>query len=147
MKKIFKSKIFWLIFFDITFIPFCLFCKWLSDEMLSHSTVCLWTALGGKCITCGGTHFVNSLLSGNIIDAFHHNQLLFFAAIILVITFIMLHLYWLWNIKLAKKVLSIIYSIPSLIITVCAIVLFLILRNIPIFMFFFKIIDQLINNS
>ena len=115
--------------------------------MLSHNTVCIWTVLGGKCLTCGGTHFVNSLLSCDIVAAFQHNQLLFAAAVILVITFILLHLFLLGKMKFAKKLLKIIYSIPSVVIAAFSTLVFLFVRNIPMFVNIYKIIKHMIQNS
>lgn len=145
MKTLFKYKKFCLITFDILIIPLCFFFQWLSTQMLKSNTICMWTIFGGKCITCGGTHFVNTLLSGKIVEAFHHNELLFVAAIILLFTFILLHLSWLWDIKFATKVLLKIYSIPGLIVAAASTLIFLIIRNIPAFIRIVKIIIDLLN--
>ena len=131
-----KRKLFGVLIIaaDLLAVPMMFFCAKLSDWMLSIYTVCAWTKFGGKCVTCGGTHFVNSLLDGKIAEAFNHNQFLFVVGIILVISYIALHCYVLFNSKIAKRVLLIIYSIPSLVIFLSSMLIFLLWRNVPVFM-------------
>ena len=62
---------------DVLLIPAGIICEKLTDNMLAVDDPCMWTLAGGKCATCGGTHFVNSLMNGHIIEAFHHNEYLF----------------------------------------------------------------------
>ena len=139
MKKILLNKCFWLVLFDIGIIPVCIFCRWLSDQMLSVESVCLWTIYGGKCLTCGGTHFVNSLLKGHIIDAFHHNQLLFGALIVFLIILVLLHLSWIFKVRFAKKVLSLPFFLSLIVLGGVSTVLFFLIRNIPMFVYFINL--------
>ena len=133
MKNIFKNKTRLLIIADILLIPLWIFLEWLSGFMLGQPGVCVWTTFGGQCITCGGTHFVNSLLNFQIIQAFHHNELLFIYTIILLISYILLHLWWLWKLSFAKKILSIIYSVPGAIIFCISLFVFWYMRNVSVF--------------
>lgn len=147
MKKILNFKKYILISFDILLIPLCFFCQWLSTQMLKTDGVCMWTLLGGQCITCGGTHFVNTLLSGKIIEAFHHNELLFIFTVILFISWILLHLCWLGNSAFAKNILLKIYSIPGLIIASGSTLIFLLIRNIPTFVNLTKLVIYVLNSN
>ena len=133
MKKILNKK-FFLLLFDVLLIPGLFFCERLSDYMLSQYSVCLWVRLGGKCLTCGGTHFVNTLLNGKIAEAFAHNQFLFALLIVMIVVWILLHLHWLGHIEWAKKLLSKIFSIPALLILIFFIMVFFFVRNIPVFL-------------
>ncbi len=145
MNKLLNFKKYFLISFDILFIPLCFFCQWLSTQMLKTNGVCLWTILGGKCITCGGTHFVNTLLSGKFIEAFHHNELLFIFTVILLLSWILLHLCWFGNSAFAKNILLKIYSIPGLIIAAASTMIFLLIRNIPTFINLVQLIIYVLN--
>ena len=145
MKKILNFKKYFLISFDILLIPLCFFCQWLSTQMLKTDSVCMWTILGGKCITCGGTHFVNTLLSGKIFEAFHHNELLFIFTVILLLSWILLHLCWFGNSAFAKNILLKIYSIPGLIIAAASTMIFLLIRNIPTFINLVKLVIYVLN--
>ena len=133
---------------DALLIPGLIFCEWLSDRMLATTSTCMWTLLGGKCITCGGTHFVNSLLNFRIAEAFHHNEFLFVLTVLLIAVFILLNLSWLFRVKFATAALKKIFTIPSLIIVVVFLLLFLLIRNIPPFLlivrFFFDYIQKAI---
>ena len=123
----------WLLAADVLLIPGLVLCKYLSDYMLSFTTECQWTRLGGKCVTCGGTHFVNALLSGQVADAFHHNAFLFVLTIVLALSFVLLNLHWLFDIQFAKTVLKKVYTIPVLIIALGIMLVFFFVRNIPVF--------------
>jgi hypothetical protein len=122
-----------LIAADILLIPGLIFCEWLSDRMLATTSTCMWTLLGGKCITCGGTHFVNSLLNFRIAEAFRHNEFLFVLTALLLVVFVLLNLSWLFRVKFATAALKKIFTIPSLIIVMAFLLLFLLIRNIPTF--------------
>ena len=77
--KAFLKKYQWplvLIAGDILLVIGCFVCRWLSGQMLESDTVCLFLLLGGKCITCGGTHFVRDLCSFRILDAMQDNVFL-----------------------------------------------------------------------
>ena len=108
----------------------CILGRWLSGRMLESDTVCLFLLLGGKCLTCGGTHFVQSFLSGQLVDAWHHNEFLFINTAYLAISLVPLHLWVLFGIRWAKKILRWMYSIPTLILFLVGMLLFIILRNI-----------------
>lgn len=141
MKKI-GSKKFFLLLFDVLLIPGLFFCEKLSDIMLSQYSVCTWVRLGGQCITCGGTHFVNTLLNGKIAEAFSHNQFLFLILVLLLVSWILLHLDWLFGISWAKKVLSWIFSIPTLIILLEIMMIFFLIRNIPVLIRITELLGQ-----
>lgn len=133
---------------DVLLIPGLIFCEWLSDRMLATTSTCMWTLLGGKCITCGGTHFVNSLLNFRIAEAFHHNEFLFVLTVLLIAVFILLNLSGLFRVKFATAALKKIFTIPTLIIVMAFLLLFLLIRNIPpillIIRFFFDYIQKAI---
>lgn len=128
-----KKKKYLILIADILFIPALILCEHLTDFMLSRSNPCPWTLLGGKCVSCGGTHFVNSLLNGRIAEAFEHNQFLFLITLVLAVSFVLLNLYWLFNMRFPKAVLSKIYTIPMLIVTLSLMLVFFFIRNIPVF--------------
>ena len=130
-KKLNKNLL--LIAADILLIPGLVLCKWLSGRMLAQTTQCEWLRYGGKCVTCGGTHFVNTLLSGQFAEAFEHNQFLFLLTVALAICFVLLNLAWLFDVKFAKTALSKIFTIPVLIITLSVMLLFFFARNMPVF--------------
>ena len=142
MRNIFKNKKKLLMIADISLIPVGFFLEWLSRFMLTQPGECVWTTFGGQCITCGGTHFVNSLLNGQIIQAYHHNELLFIYAVILLFSYIFLHLWWIWNLPFAKKVLRVIYSVPGTIIFCISLVVFWYIRNISVFPLIFQFIKD-----
>lgn len=119
---------------DILFIPGLFFLKWLSGVMLSNPRPCPWTLFGGQCVTCGGTRFVHSLLSGRFLDAFCYNQFLFIVGILLLFVFIVLHVHIFRESKATKQILATLFSIPSLIVVCIGMLAFLILRNLPMFL-------------
>ena len=131
-----------LIAADVLLIPGLIFCEWLSDRMLATTSTCMWTLLGGKCITCGGTHFVNSLLNFRIAEAFHHNEFLFVLTALLLVVFVLLNLSWLFRVKFATAALKKIFTIPSLIIVMAFLLLFLLIRNIPTFYTIIMLLSQ-----
>lgn len=118
---------------DILFIPGLFFLKWLSGVMLSNPRPCPWTLFGGQCVTCGGTRFVHSLLSGRFLDAFGYNQFLFIVGGLLLFAFIVLHFHIFRESKATKQILATFFSIPSLIVVCIGMVVFLIWRNLPVF--------------
>ena len=128
-----NKKRFWILLSDGLLIPFLFLCEWLSDMMLATTSTCAWTLLGGKCLTCGGTHFVNSFLNFRFIEAWQHNEFLFLIAVVLAVSLIMLNLYLLFDLKFAKAVLKKIYNIPVLIISISMMFVFILIRNIPTF--------------
>lgn len=140
MKKNVKLKIWLLIAADILIIPACFFFRWLSSRMLAQPGDCMWTLMGLQCVTCGGTRLVNSLLNGHIIQAFAFNPFVFLSGVCLFLSYILLHLWWIWKIPLSGKILKKVYSIPGLIIYGICIFCFLIVRNLPALI---KLIDIL----
>ena len=127
MKKWYNKKI--LILLDLLAVPAGIFCHWLTTVMLSTDKPCTWTLLGGQCLTCGGTHFVNSLLSGHVGEAWHHNEFLFVLTVLLIASWVLVHLHLLCRAAWAGKVLQVLYSIPSLIVAVSVMIAFLLIRN------------------
>jgi len=133
--KAFLKKYQWplvLIAGDILLIIGGFLCRWLSGRMLESDTVCLFLLLGGKCITCGGTHFVRSLLTGQIVEAFHHNEFLFITTAYLALSLLLAHPAVLLKAKWAQKLLRWMYSIPSLILFLTGMTVFAVVRNLPL---------------
>ncbi len=143
MKKLLKYKIVFLLICDVLLIPGLIFCEWLSDQMLAQSGVCVWTLLGIQCLTCGGTRLVNSLLNGHILQAFSYNPFIFLIAVLLAVSYILLHLWWIGKLPFAGKILKKVYSIPGLLIFATGCAYFLVLRNIPAWI---RIIEYLVQN-
>ena len=127
-KKHYKKII--IISCDVILVPLLIFCRLLSGAMLETERTCFMTLLGGKCISCGGTHFVRDFLSGHFIDAFFDNQFFFFCAVFMAVSFVFLNLFMLFDLKFAKRVLRYMYSIPTLIIFCVGLVAFLVIRNL-----------------
>lgn len=132
MKKTIDKK-YYLIAGDVLVIPALFLIERLSRLMLSTSSECGMLRLGGKCITCGGTHFVNTFLNFKFIEAFQHNEFLFVLSVFLGVCFILWNLDWLFGIGWAKKLLKKFISIPSLIIWCALMLAFFFARNIPLF--------------
>ena len=131
--KAFLKKYKWpllLLAADVLVVIGCIVGRWLSGRMLESDTVCLFLLLGGKCLTCGGTHFVRSLLTGQIVEAFHHNEFLFITTAYLALSLLLAHPAVLLKAKWAQKLLRWMYSIPSLILFFVGMVLFVFLRNL-----------------
>ena len=120
---------------DLMCLAVALICKPLSASLLQKAgNVCIWDAMGFRCLTCGGTHFVNDLLSGRIGAAFTDNQLMFFIAVYLLLSLIVLNLYLLFDLTFAKKMLRWMYNIPVLIGWGVILIAFLLWRNLPVMM-------------
>ena len=133
MKKLIKNKRIGVIVFDVLLAGHLVAFRYLSEFMLTWGLDCQWEQMGGQCITCGGTHFVRDLLSGRIITAFCDNEYLFLLTIFFVVSFVLLNLYCLFDIKVCKKILSKMYCVPTLVIWVAGGLLFFVVRNIPLF--------------
>lgn len=140
INKVIKNKNRILLAADVLLIPGAFFFQWLSGQMLARPSDCPWNYFGGKCVTCGGTHFVNTLLKGQLAEAFHHNQFLFICTVVLALSYILLHLWWLGGSSLAKKALRIVYSIPGLILFCVSMIAFLLIRNLPVFVMLMNIL-------
>ena len=125
---------------DVLLIPLVFFFKWLSGVMLSRPNECPMVTLGGKCVTCGGTHFVQSILSFRIYDALCYNPFLFALSLFLLVSFALLNVYLLFGALNVKKLLLKLYSIPSLIIWLSAMFIFFLVRNVPLFVKIFNLI-------
>ena len=130
-KRILKILI---IVVDALCIPGAIICQNLSGNMLQADAPCVWTTIGIECFTCGGTHFVNDLLSFRIIDAMVDNPLLFVLSVYLLITLIAMNLYWLFKIKFARRMLRLMYNVPVIIAWVVAGCIFFFIRNFDAFM-------------
>lgn len=130
--KAFLKKYKWplLLTADVLVVVGCIVGRWLSGRMLESDTVCLFLLLGGKCITCGGTHFVQSLLSGQFIEAFHHNEFLFVSTAYLALSLVLLHPWLLFGARWAKIVLRWMYNLPTLILFLAGMTVFGIVRNL-----------------
>lgn len=130
-KSLLKNPWFWvLLSVDLMIILGCIVCRWLSGKMLETETTCAWLLIGGKCFTCGGTHFVNSLLRGHLIDAFFHNEFLFLSTAYLAASLVLLHPFLLFRARWAKRCLRLQYNIPTLILFFTSMFAFMILRNL-----------------
>lgn len=128
-----NKRKYWLLAADLAIIPGLLLCKLLSGLMLSYTSECPWATLGGQCVTCGGTHFVNALSSGQIGAAFTYNPFLFLLTVFLVLSLVLLNLHWVFEVKFAKTVLTKVYTYPTLLIGLGLMLLFFIARNMPVF--------------
>ena len=145
MKKLLRFRKPIILIADALVIPALIFCEWLSNQMLATNSTCAWTLLGGKCITCGGTHFVNTLLNGRFVEAFNHNQYLFLLAIFFAASIVLLNLYLLFDLGFAKAALKKMYNIPALIIACVSVLAFLVLRNMPLWFRLFHMFRYLIS--
>ncbi len=137
LKKHYKRII--ILTCDAMIVPMALLCKLITENMLKTDSTCAWTLLGGQCISCGGTHFVNDLASLRIVDAFFDNQLMFFITLFFIATLIMFNLWWVFDLSFGKKALVRMYSVPTVIIFCSALIIFLVWRNwfaIPTFIRF-----------
>lgn len=134
MSKIFKkiSAKTVVVLCDILLVPVMVFFEWLSDRMLADYSVCPWKVFGGKCVACGGTHFVNALLNFKIGEAFGHNQFFFVLAVFFALSFVLWNLNVLCGLQFAKKFLQKMYTIPMLIVGGASMILFALLRNLPL---------------
>ena len=143
MKKLLHNKkLLLLLIADLLLIPALFACRELSKVMLSQESTCVMVLYGGQCITCGGTHFVKTLLSGQMIEAFHHNSFLFILTVIFAVSYILLHLFWLAKWEFVGKVLKTVYSIPGLIVVMVWMLGFFFVRNIPVFIKIANILFQ-----
>ena len=115
---------------DVILVPLLILCRYLSGVMLEMEGTCFMTLFGGKCITCGGTHFVRDLLSFRFADAFFDNQFLFACAVFLAVSLVFLNLFMLFELRFAKRALRCMYSIPALIVFGACMVAFLVVRNL-----------------
>ena len=117
---------------DIALLPVLFLCKQISNFLLKRtSSACIWTALGGKCITCGGTHFIRDILSGNFAAAFRDNEFLFLLTVYFALSWLLCNLYWLFRCSLAKQLLARMYNRPTLILFCITAFAYVIIRNIP----------------
>lgn len=110
-------------------IPIALFLRYLSEQMLSINAVCPWRRVGAQCLTCGGTHFVNDLLSGNVLSACKHNAFLFLLTFFFTISLIFVDLDVFFNVSTARKLLRKMYTVRVLIFLCIILIFFLIYRN------------------
>lgn len=145
MNKISKLKLSLLISVDLLIIPLCILCERISEHMLQQSGVCIWTLLGIQCVTCGGTRLVNALLNGHILQAFQFNPLIFLTIVCLFASYILLHLWWIYKISIAGKILKKVYSIRGLLLYGLCIVLFFMIRNMNTISHFLNTIIQQLN--
>lgn len=127
---------------DVLCIPLSVICRIISEGMLQADGVCVWTLAGIQCFTCGGTHFINDLLSFRLVDAMVDNPLLFVIAVYLFVTLVALNLYLLFDIKFARRALVLMYNVPVVIAFVIAVCVFFCLRNFEAFMH----LDEVIPN-
>lgn len=125
-----KYKKMLMIAFDIAVVPGLFILKYLSSFMLSTDRPCVWTELGLQCATCGGTRCVNSLLSGNFIEAIKLNPFVVVMILFVLVTFLLLNLLIFRNSDFAKRALKKMYSLWSLVIILISLAVFFIGRNI-----------------
>jgi len=111
--------------------------RWLSGQMLQTNTVCSWLRVGAKCPTCGGTHFVNALLRGDLAAAIEHNAFLFLLTVFIALSVILLDLAVWFELPFAKKALRRLYTNSTLIVFCVLLILFLLLRNWHIWLLLF----------
>ena len=128
---------------DLLILLLGLICKYLSGYMLTFNSPCLFTLMGGKCISCGGTHFIKDLVSFRFLDAFIDNHFFFICALYLAVSLILLNLFLLFDLRFVRKALSVMYSIPALICFVASAFLFFFIRNIPLILTIIAKIQEL----
>ena len=118
--------------------------KWLSDDdileiiAISESTpgpIAINSATFVGYRTCGVLGSVAATL-GVVLPSF---------VIIFAISFVLLNLYWLFDLRFAKAALRKMYSIPSLIIACLGVLAFLVLRNMPLWFRLFHMFRYLIS--
>ena len=119
-------------------IPGALFFRYLSGQMLQTDTVCAWVRIGAKCPTCGGTHFVNALLSGDLSGALAHNAFLFLLTLFFAISLLLLDLAVWFEFPFAKKALRKLYTVKTPVYIGILMLLFVILRNRHIWALLFQ---------
>ncbi len=133
---------FWVILLNAMILPGMYLCRWLTDQMLATDNPCVWTLLGGRCIACGGTHFVNDLCNFRFLTALQDNPYLFILTVFLAASILFLDLWLLFGKPYFKKLLNVMYNIPSLVIWLCSALLFLLARNIPVFTQLVQVLTQ-----
>ena len=97
---------------------------------------------GIRCFTCGGTHFVNDLLSFRILEAMVDNPLLFVVAAYLFVTLAALNLYLLFDLKFARRMLRLMYNVPVIIAFVISGGVFFFVRNFEAFMHLDEVVPK-----
>ena len=130
--------------FDVLCIPLAVICRSASEIMLQDDGICVWTTAGIQCFTCGGTHFVNDLLSFRLIDAMVDNPLLFAALVYLLITLVALNLYFVFKDRLGLRMLRVMYNVPVIIAWVIAGCAFFFIRNFDAFMHIDEVLPKVI---
>lgn len=142
LKKHYKKII--IIPIDILVVPALVFFRWLSGQMLLTEKTCPWVLLGGQCISCGGTHFVNDFLSGKFFSAFLDNELLFVITIYIIIGFVFANLFCLSDFKFAKNALICMFNVFIIGYFALFAFAFLIVSNIPLFIEIAQLLIELI---
>ena len=135
---ILKHRKILLLAINLMVFPAALLCRYLSGRMLQTVTVCNWRRIGAQCPSCGGTHFVNALCSGDFLGALQHNAFLFLVVLFLAVSMILVDIAVWFDRPFAKKALKKMYTIPVLIVFSGIFITFLILRNWHIFVLPFK---------
>ena len=145
IKKYYKRilKIIILVF-DALCIPAAVICQIVSGNMLKADAPCVWTTIGIQCFTCGGTHFVNDLLSFRLIDAMVDNPLLFAVSVYLLITLVALNLYFIFKVRFGLRMLRVMYNVPVIIAWVIAGCAFFFIRNFDAFMHIDEVLPKVI---
>ena len=138
-KKIFKIII---LAFDVLCVPLAVICRSASEMMLQNDGICVWTMAGIRCFTCGGTHFVNDLLSFRILEAMVDNPLLFVVAAYLFVTLAALNLYRLFDLEFARRMLRLMYNVPVIIAFVISGGVFFFVRNFEAFMHLDEVVPK-----
>lgn len=129
---------------DALLVLWTVICKPLTDYMLRAGEDCEWTKYGGRCLTCGGTHFVNTFVSGDFAEAFNHHQYFFLLTLFLLISLLLLNLYLLFGFKFSLKALRLMYNVPVLILWLWGFIAFFVIRNIPLWVRVYNLVQTLI---
>ena len=145
LKKHYKKLL--ILPLDALIFPAFVFFNWLSGVLLETERICPWVKLGGRCMTCGGTHFVNDITSLKIAQAFEDNQFLFVIGVFFLVTLVLLNLYCLFDIKIAAFILRRMYSLVTVAIYCLLAIWFILLRNIVPLYFILRAIIILIFRS
>ena len=130
---------------DLLILPGLLFCKQLSEHMMSTGKPCSWLLVGAQCGTCGGTRCVRAFLSGQLWDSFLFNPIIFTLIVVAIVTVLLLNRWLLCRLSFAKKALKKIYGLVPFLSLMGAWVVFTLLRNIPFFIKITKLLITYIN--
>ena len=120
---------------DLAFVLFSLFCGKMTEFMLDNFGDCLlYSTVGLKCVGCGGTHCINALSKGMIVEAFRYNSFVVISGIILVLVLILMNLAWVFKSEKANLALRKLCNVKLAIVFAVLLVAYSIGRNVSPFL-------------